>query len=74
MIDRVLKENEEKHKKIHDDLIREINTLKIKCLDWEHNYSELQKKYNDLEDENKVLDKVNNDLRSQLEEIKNDKV
>lgn len=72
MIDRVLQENEEKHKKIHDDLIRDINTLKSKCLDWEHNYSELRGKYNDLEDENNVLNKVNNDLRSQLEEDKDE--
>ena len=74
MINRVLQENNEKHKKIHDDLIRDINTLKSKCLDWEHNYSELREKYNDLEDKNKVLDKVNNELRSRLEVIEDDKV
>ena len=74
MINRVLQENEEKHKKIHDDLIRDINTLKSKCLDWEHNYSKLREKYNDLEDENQVSEKVNNELRSRLEVIEDDKV
>ena len=70
MINRVLQENEEKHKKIHDDLIRDINTLKGNLLDREDKIRELEQKLGDYREENKILSDANGGLKESVQKLR----
>ena len=70
MINRVLQENNEKHKKIHDDLIRDINTLKGNLLDREDKIRELEQKLGDYREENKVLSDANGGLKESVQKLR----
>ena len=70
MINRVLQENNEKHKKIHDDLIRDINNLKGQIVEKDHQISELDKRLSDCEEENKVLSDANGGLKESVQKLR----
>lgn len=70
MINRILQENEEKHKKIHDDLIRDINTLKGKLLDKENIIKELNRELSDYREENNILSDANSGLKESVQMLR----
>ena len=70
MINRVLQENNEKHKKIHDDLIRDINTLIGNLLDREDKIRELEQKLGDYREENKILSDANGGLKESVQKLR----
>ena len=69
-INRILQENEEKHKKIHDDLIRDINTLKGKLLDKENIIKELNRELSDYREENNILSDANSGLKESVQMLR----
>ena len=70
LIDRVLKENNEKHKQTHDDLVNEINELKGRLLAKDGEIKSLTRKYKDSLDENKVILEANKELTDKVQRMR----
>ena len=70
LIDRVLKENNGKHKQTHDNLVNEINELNGRLLAKDDEIKSLTRKYRDSLDENKVILEANKELTDKVQRMR----
>ena len=70
LIDRVLKENNERHKQTHNNLVNEINELNGRLLAKDDEIKSLTRKYRDSLDENKVILEANKELTDKVQRMR----